>query len=68
MRPYPDVSETLTRDELARPFLVSDVDPMMAAPLPRRTRNHVEVDGDRWAEIDIETGEILAEGSIGEMA
>ena len=33
-------------------------------PLPAITRVHVVLDGDRWTEIDPETGEVLGEGRV----
>lgn len=52
----------LTRDERAAPFAIAPPPPD-DPPLPRRTRNPIVFEGERWVEIDMETGEIVAEGA-----
>ncbi len=55
------VSETLTSAERSAPFAVLKDDD--GEPLPAKTRTLMCWDGPEWAEIDAETGGIIARGS-----
>lgn len=58
------VAATLTTAERIAPFAVL-IDPDHE-PLPEPTRVGLMWDGLEWAEIDVETGDVLARGTIGD--
>lgn len=58
---YPDCTPTLTRAELAAPFLAAPPDD---EPLAGPTRIYTEWLGPRWWEIDPSSGEIIDLGFV----
>ena len=61
MKPYPDVSTTLTRTELAAPFQIEDV---VLEPLPDPTRTALEWQDYSYTERDPKSGKILSLGRV----